>query len=100
MRLLLDTQTFLWWINDDKQLPASARSALAKNAMTVFSVTVSCWEMAIKPSLGKLRLTKPIERFIPEELSPFHHRDPFDRILVAQSLTEKDDHCLKRHCVF
>lgn len=110
MRLLLDTHTFLWWLDDnEQQLSNSARSALMNAHNECFLSIASCWEMAIKSSLGKLRLTKPIERFIPEELNknnfrllpmdfrhvakiealPFHHRDPFDRILVAQSLTEK-----------
>jgi len=109
MRLLLDTHTFLWWLDDDRQLSAAARSALASGRNECFLSLASCWEMAVKSSLGKLRLAKPIERFIPEELRnndfqllsidfrhvakvevlPFHHRDPFDRLLVAQSLTEK-----------
>lgn len=69
----------------------------------------SCWEMAIKSSLGKLRLAKPVGRFVTEHLAangftllnielrhtvkveklPFHHRDPFDRLLIAQAVTEK-----------
>jgi PIN domain nuclease of toxin-antitoxin system len=109
MRLLLDTHTFLWWINNDPLLSDSARSAVASVQNDCFLSLASCWELAIKSSIGKLRLTKPVERFIPEELAandfqllaidfrhvakvetlPFHHRDPFDRLLVAQVLTEK-----------
>lgn len=109
MRLLLDTHTFLWWINNDSLLSDSARAAIASERNECFLSLASCWELAIKASIGKLRLTKPVERFIPEELAandfqllsidfrhiakvetlPFHHRDPFDRLLVAQVLTEK-----------
>ena len=109
MRLLLDTHTFLWWINNDPFLSDSARAAIAAERNECFLSLASCWELAIKASIGKIRLTKPVERFIPEELSandfqllsidfrhiakvetlPFHHRDPFDRLLVAQGLTEK-----------
>jgi len=109
MRLLLDTHTFLWWINNDPSLSCPARDAIASERNECFLSLVSCWELAIKVSIGKLRLTKPVERFIPEELTandfqllpldfrhvakvetlPFYHRDPFDRLLVAQVLTEK-----------
>lgn len=109
MRLLLDTHTFIWWLNDNPLLSESARTAIASERNDCFISIASCWEMAIKSSLGKLRLSKPLERFIPEELTandfqllkiefrhvakvetlPFHHRDPFDRLLVAQALTEK-----------
>ena len=109
MRLLLDTHTFLWWINNDPSLSETARDVISSERNDCFLSMASCWEMAIKASIGKLRLTKPVERFIPEELAandflllnldfrhvakvetlPFHHRDPFDRLLVAQALTEK-----------
>ena len=109
MRLLLDTHTFLWWIGNDPLLSDVARKAIATGRNECFLSVASCWELAIKVSIGKLRLSKPLERFIPEELAandfqllgmdfrhvtrvetlPFHHRDPFDRLLVAQALTEK-----------
>ncbi len=109
MRLLLDTHTFLWWINNDSLLSDPARVAISSERNECFLSLASCWELAIKVSIGKLRLTKPVERFIPEELAandfqllpidfrhivkvealPFHHRDPFDRLLAAQVLTEK-----------
>lgn len=107
MRLLLDTHTFLWWVADDPRLKARARSAIAK-ASEVYVSVASCWEMAIKISLNKLTLTSPVERFVAEHLAasqfallpleldevgrvarlPFHHRDPFDRVLAAQALDE------------
>jgi PIN domain nuclease of toxin-antitoxin system len=109
MRLLLDTHTFLWWINNDPLLTDSARVAIANERNECFLSLASCWKMAIKTSIGKLRLTRSVDRFITEELTannfqmltidfrhvakiatlPFHHRDPFDRLLVAQALVEK-----------
>ena len=109
MRLLLDTHTFLWWINNDPSLSEPARIAIASELNECYLSLASCWELAIKTSIGKLQLTKTVDRFIPEELAandfqllstdfrhvakvetlPFHHRDPFDRLLVAQALIEK-----------
>ena len=108
-RLLLDTHTFLWWIGDAPELSAAARDAIADADNNCFLSMASCWEMSIKSSLGKLKLAKPIERFVSEHLSansfamlniemrhtakvekmPFHHRDPFGRLLIAQAITEK-----------
>jgi len=109
MRLLLDTHTFLWWINNDPSLSESARIAISSKVNECYLSLASCWELAIKTSIGKLQLTKSVDRFIPEELAAndfqllsidfrhvakvetlsFHHRDPFDRLLVAQALIEK-----------
>ena len=109
MRLLLDIHTFLWWINNDPSLSEPARIAIASELNECYLSLASCWELAIKSSIGKLQLTKTVDRFIPEELAandfqllsidfrhvakvetlPFHHRDPFDRLLVAQALIEK-----------
>ena len=109
MRLLLDTHTFLWWVEDAPYLSKKARQALANPDNECLLSLVSCWEMAIKLSLGKLKLAGVIERFIPEQLAangfrqlaidfrhvarvatlPFHHRDPFDRLLAAQAKEEK-----------
>lgn len=103
---LLDTQALLWWLADDARLSADARSAIIANECLVS--LASCWEMAIKISIGKLSLDTPIDRFIPEQLAwngftmleiqlshvarvsvlPLHHRDPFDRLLAAQALSE------------
>jgi PIN domain nuclease of toxin-antitoxin system len=108
-RLLLDTHAFLWWIDDAPQLSDAARRAIGDANNECFLSMASCWEMAIKSSLGKLRLARPVERFVTEQLAangfsllgiemrhtakveklPFHHRDPFDRLLIAQALTEK-----------
>jgi PIN domain nuclease of toxin-antitoxin system len=95
--------------DDAPELTAKARRAIADVDNECCLSVATCWEMAIKASLGKLRLVKPVERFVSEQLAangftlldiklhhvakveklPFHHRDPFDRLLVAQALTEK-----------
>jgi PIN domain nuclease of toxin-antitoxin system len=106
--VLLDTHAFLWFITDDEQLTARARAAIS-GAADVFLSVASCWEMAIKASRGKLILASPLERFLPDHLAinqiellhieldhvaavahlPFHHADPFDRLLAAQATREK-----------
>ena len=109
MRLLLDTHAALWWIGDDKRLPASARRTIAKAETVRFLSVASAWELSIKSSLGRLRLPGPVGKFLEEHLPvnrielltitfadltrveslPFHHRDPFDRLIAAQAL-ERD----------
>jgi PIN domain nuclease of toxin-antitoxin system len=108
MRLLLDTHAFLWWVADAPELSAPAREAIRNPRAECLLSLVSCWEIAIKHSLGKLRLPTSLENFIPEQMAangfqqmeidfrhisrvaalPFHHRDPFDRLLIAQAMTE------------
>jgi len=108
MRLLLDTHVFLWWVADHPSLSLLARSAIADADNECLISVVSCWELAIKTSLGKLELGQSLERFVPEQLAanqfqllpmdlrhtlrvaalPWHHRDPFDRLLVAQCQAE------------
>ena len=109
MRLLLDTHTFLWWVADAPELSARARTAIARSRNECFVSLASLWELAIKSSLGKLEISGSLARFIPEQLAanrfrelgievrhvarvarlPFHHRDPFDRLLAAQALEEE-----------
>ncbi|HSI58362.1 MAG TPA: type II toxin-antitoxin system VapC family toxin [Ideonella sp.] len=104
MRLLLDTHAFLWWVMDHPSLSAVARSAIADPDNECLLSIASAWEIAIKTSLGKLDVGVNLERFIPEQLAvnrfqqlplalghvlrvaslPWHHRDPFDRLLIAQ----------------
>ena len=108
MRLLLDTHAFLWWVDGGTRLSVRARRAIANPANECLVSVASAWEMAIKVSLGKLRLPAPPERFVADQLAangfrllaselhhvcgvadlPFHHRDPFDRLLVSQALAE------------
>jgi len=109
MRLLLDTHSFLWFISGNPQISSSARMLIEDVSNQPFLSVASLWEMAIKMSLGKLSLGQPFETLIPQQLSlngiallgitishtavvarlPFHHRDPFDRLLVAQAMTEQ-----------
>jgi PIN domain nuclease of toxin-antitoxin system len=69
MRVLLNTRAFLWWVGDAPTLTKKAKAVLANPANECLLSLVSCWEMAIKISLGKLRLPGTIERFIPEHLA-------------------------------
>ena len=109
MKLLLDTHSFLWFIGGDVRLSPTARTLIEDVTNDAFLSVASLWEMAIKISLGRLQLAQPFETFIPQQLSmnrigllgitishtakvatlPFHHRDPFDRLLVAQAQVEQ-----------
>ena len=78
-RFLLDTHVFLWWVNDDPNLMAAARMAISNGNNECYLSMASCWEMAIKSSLGKLRLARPIERFVSDHsqgqwIFPFERR--------------------------
>jgi PIN domain nuclease of toxin-antitoxin system len=104
MKLLLDTQALLWWLAESHQLGRVARSILADGGNTVYVSAVSVWEMEIKRALGKLcapdniEETMEAERFLelPVRIAhttalrdlPSVHRDPFDRLLVAQARVE------------
>ena len=108
MSVLLDTHALLWALEDNPRLGTRARSVLNDPREVKFLSIASAWEMAIKQSLGKLKLAMPVERVISERVLPlgvqllgvqpshlgrvdslpFHHRDPFDRMLVAQALAE------------
>lgn len=108
MRLLLDTHTLLWFVSADPQLSQTAQQAIADPGNQKVISLVSVWEIAIKYSLGRLDLKMPLEDFISQHLTPskveilpiavphilkvaslpHHHRDPFDRLLIAQAMTE------------
>jgi PIN domain nuclease of toxin-antitoxin system len=97
----LDTHALLWWLSDDSQLGARARAAIAEPEQEVLVSVVSLWEARIKQSIGKLELPETFRADIAEqgfhELAvlgehtdelvrlPSHHRDPFDRLLIAQA---------------
>jgi PIN domain nuclease of toxin-antitoxin system len=105
MKLLLDTHTFIWFIIGSPNLSAHARALIEDVANEKFLSVASLWEIAIKLSIGKLTLSAPFNVLIPQQLSsngfellniaidyaalPFHHRDPFDRLLIAQATVEK-----------
>ena len=108
MRLLLDTHTFLWFVLNDPQLSAGAQSLINDPANDILISPASYWEIAIKVGLGKLNLHAPYDDFMrrgidgndfeilpiePRHTSllttlPLHHRDPFDRLLIAQASIE------------
>ena len=108
MNVLIDTHTFLWFVNDDSQLSEAAANLLESENTVLLSIA-SLWEIAIKVSIGKLTIAQPFEQFILEQLTlnditllpiriehchqlialQFHHRDPFDRIIIAQALVER-----------
>jgi PIN domain nuclease of toxin-antitoxin system len=106
VRLLLDTHSFLWFIGGDEQLSDVARELITDIDNDVLLSVASLWEIAIKVSIDKLALAKPFEELIPEQIVlneievhpigldalslvaklPFHHRDPFDRLIIAQAI--------------
>ncbi|MGA3134974.1 MAG: type II toxin-antitoxin system VapC family toxin [Terracidiphilus sp.] len=104
MKLLLDTHAFLWWDSNDARLPAGLHSAIASPANEVFVSAATVWEIAIKRALGKLIFGRALGKAIADygftALSvtveqaeragtlPQLHRDPFDRLLVAQAQLE------------
>ncbi len=109
MKALLDTHTFLWWITDDSHLSETAAAIISNGDNDIFLSAASGWEMAIKARLGKLELPPNIEHFVAEQLAinnftalpiqmthalhvyslPDYHKDPFDRLLLAQAQLEE-----------
>jgi len=107
MTLLLDTHALIWFGENDGQLSIKAKEAIEAPENIKYVSVVSLWEIAIKTSLGKLELNKPLAQITRDieasdvvllgispaqtlrvENLPLHHRDPFDRMLIAQALTE------------
>lgn len=108
MKILLDTCTFLWLSEGDPGLSGHARKIIVDPTNEVYLSPVSVWEMTIKAALGRLVLKVPADRYVPEQRQlhrvdtlpvteeaglqlgklPAHHRDPFDRLLVAQAVAE------------
>lgn len=106
MNLLLDTHVFLWAVEDNPNLSDTARNAIVAGKNVVFVSAVTAWEIAIKRGLGKLNVPTGnyleelrLHRFTPLDIStthalavetlPLYHKDPFDRLLVAQAQIEK-----------
>ena len=108
MRFLLDTHSFLWFITGDNNLSNKTKYLITDLSNQVFVSVVSLWEISIKTGPGKLELSHPFEELIPKQLAlneidqlpinldhlaelislPFHHRDPFDRLIIAQAMVE------------
>jgi len=109
MRILLDTHTFLWFVLGDAQLSPGARSLIEDSGNEKLISPAVYWEIAIKISINKYRLTESYESFMDRGINqngfvilpiepwhtaaltnlPFHHRDPFDRLIVAQAIVEQ-----------
>jgi PIN domain nuclease of toxin-antitoxin system len=107
LRALVDTHALLWFLDDDKRLGQNARTMMRSGRNELLFSAGCCWELAIKHAIGKITLRKPFDQFLwpelqaneidvlaiePEHLNKIaalpHHRDPFDRLLVAQALVE------------
>jgi len=104
MKLLLDTHVLLWWLDDPVRITEAARDRIPDPENEVLVSAVSCWEIAIKRSLGKIQapddlrdvieqcgfgeLRIPILHALRTEILLPHHRDPFDRMVIAQALCE------------
>ncbi|MFK0731432.1 MAG: type II toxin-antitoxin system VapC family toxin [Gloeotrichia echinulata GP01] len=108
MKLLLDTHIFLWFVNDDIQLNAHLKDLIEDKNNTIYLSLASLWEMSIKYNLQKLKFESSYQEFIEVEIIqsclnlldikvnhlyvnahlPSHHKDPFDRLIIAQSIAE------------
>jgi PIN domain nuclease of toxin-antitoxin system len=109
VRVLLDTHVLLWWLEDSPRVTALVRRTIEEPRNEVLWSAASTWELAIKISSAKLRLRAPLDEYLPTKLRelsirplpiedahamgvarlPMHHRDPFDRLLIAQALAER-----------
>ena len=108
MRYLLDTHTLLWFIAEDEELSDRAHQLILDSNSEIFLSIASLWEISIKVNIGKLALDTSFNQLFPDELDshgieilditidslirlttlPLHHRDPFDRLIIAQALVE------------
>lgn len=108
MSYLLDTHTFLWWVLDNPKLDKETRALMSETDAGLFLSAASAWEMVIKAQIGKLTMPEPVIDFIRKQLVlndiasldittehaltvfnlPLRHKDPFDRMLIAQAIAE------------
>ena len=107
MNLLLDTHVMLWFVAGDERLSATARTLIESSDTVSYVSIASWWEIAIKCGLGRLRIDAPLAAFMAARVEegfrvlsidmqhlpalatlPFHHRDPFDRLIVCQAMAE------------
>ena len=109
MRLLLDTHTFIWYVTDNPKLSAHVKLLIEDENNEKLVSVASIWEMAIKHSIGRLNFSLPFIEFVGQQLTvsniglleinlqhievvaslPLHHRDPFDRLIIAQSMAQQ-----------
>jgi PIN domain nuclease of toxin-antitoxin system len=108
MRLLIDTQSVIWYVDQDQRLSPTAHAEIANPANNLLLSAASVWEIAIKVGLGRLTLSLPYRQWMAKAIAdlnlsilpitveyadvqaglPHHHRDPFDRLIVAQAVVE------------
>lgn len=108
MRVMLDTHTFIWYVTNNSKLGVTTKVIIDDGNNEAFLSIASIWEMAVKQSIGKLSFGLPFRMFIEQQLSlnriellninlahidiiaslPLHHRDPFDRLIIAQAMVE------------
>ncbi|MGK7886098.1 MAG: type II toxin-antitoxin system VapC family toxin [Crocosphaera sp.] len=108
MNLLLDTHCWLWALSEPEKLNSQASDLISDSANKIYLSTASIWELGIKAKLGKIQLPEPFETFVPNRLQvfqtiplpitashaitaatlPLHHKDPFDRMIIAQGQSE------------
>ena len=123
-KYLLDTHAFLWWVTDHQSLSETARERIADPESVVHFSVVSAWEISIKESIGRLKLSSPPKRFVERQLQetgfrvldirldhalevsalPVIHHDPFDRLLAAQCVCDRltllsRDQVLRRYAI-
>jgi PIN domain nuclease of toxin-antitoxin system len=109
MNYLLDTHAFIWWITGSDLMPATMAEWLSQASGAIWISVASLWEMSIKIRLGKLKMPEPFDNYVLRQIHmnrleilpihaphvfgtmklPMHHRDPFDRLLIAQASIEK-----------
>ncbi|MFT5471670.1 MAG: PIN domain nuclease of toxin-antitoxin system [Verrucomicrobiales bacterium] len=105
MNLLVDSHVIVWWLDDPGRLSREARDAIRDPANRVFFSAASVWELGLKIAAGKLMMSADYVRILREDgfediavtvehadasqRLPFHHRDPFDRLLIAQAIEEQ-----------
>ena len=109
MNVLIDTHVWIWSLADPSRLSPESRSLLSSSRNVVYLSAASAWELAIKAALGKIELPESVETYVPTRMArqgitalpvthahalrvstlPPHHRDPFDRLLIAQALVER-----------
>lgn len=105
MKYLLDTNIFLWWLDDDKKLKPTYRQLIGEKDNVIYISIATAWEISIKHKIGKLHLKTSLQTCFKKynfeilqitldhifmlHTLPLYHRDPFDRILIAQAKVEK-----------
>ena len=109
MNVLVDTHVWIWSLADPNRLTPECRRLLSSSRNVIYLSAASAWELAIKDALGKIELPEPVETYVPTRMArqgitalpiththaltvstlPPHHRDPFDRLLIAQAIVER-----------